>query len=82
VATEKQRRRKPAVASQGRSIKTSLTLDADLHVRLAAASAMRGMSANAFVQEVLTEALKSIVVFDRRKGSDGVDSAHNGDRAT
>ena len=51
MAMEKQRRRKPAVASQGRSVKTSLTLDADLHVRLAAASAMRGMSANALVQE-------------------------------
>lgn len=81
MATAKQNRRKPAVASPGRTVKTSLILDADLHIRLAAASAMKGVSANAFVCEVLTEALRSIVVFDRRKNSDEAESAHQVNRA-
>ncbi len=69
VATDKHARRKSTVPPTRRTVKTSLTVAADLHVRWAAAAAMRGQDRNAFAVEILTEALRSIVVIDRAKSA-------------
>jgi hypothetical protein len=45
-------------------------MGASLHLQLAAAAALQGTDKNALVVEILTEALRGIVVMDRRKGSD------------
>lgn len=63
------RKRKSAVTQNERTVKTSLVIGVSLHVQLSAAAAMRGMTNNALVTEVLTEALRGIVVMDRRKNS-------------
>lgn len=80
MATEKPRKRKTAVPQVQRTVKTSLTVDADLHVRWSAAAAMRGMSNNALAVEILAEALRSIVVFDRAKSPGDVNPSDEVDR--
>lgn len=72
MATPAPRKRKPAVPQVERTVKTSLVLGVELHTKLAAAAAMRGLDKNAVVVEALTEALGGIVVFDRRKAVDRV----------
>ena len=62
-----ERKKKTSNTQTERTVKTSLTLGADLHVKLQASAAMRGMPSNAIVVEVLTAALSSIIVFDRSK---------------
>lgn len=64
------RKRKAAAPLVERTVKTSIVIGAELHTKLAAAAAMRGVPANAIVVEALTDALGGIVVFDRRKGVD------------
>jgi hypothetical protein len=69
VATQATRRRKPADAGQKRTVKTSLSLDTDLHARVNAAASLAGTSTNAFIVEVLTESLRGLILIDRRKSS-------------
>jgi len=69
VATQVTKRRKPADAGQKRTVKTSLSLDTDLHARVNAAASLAGTSTNAFIVEVLTEALRGLILIDRRKSS-------------
>ena len=80
VATEKPKRRKPADTPASKSIKTSLTVATDLHARWSAAASLRGISNNAFAVEVLTDALRGLLLIDRRKSSGDADSASDKDR--
>ena len=80
VATEKPKRRKAAPASSSRTVKTSLTLDVDLHSRLSLAAALAGMSNTAYVADVLREALKGLIVIDKRSSRDDVDPSGKLDR--
>jgi hypothetical protein len=75
VAAQVTKRRKPADAGQKRTVKTSLSLDTDLHARVNAAASLAGTSTNAFIVEVLTEALRGLILIDRRKSSGPDDSA-------
>lgn len=75
VATQPTRRRKSAGASSSRTIKTSLTLDSDLHARLNAAASLAGTSTNAFVVDVLIEALRGLILIDKRKTAGQDDSS-------
>jgi hypothetical protein len=45
-------------------------MGASLHLQLSAAASIAGKDRNALAIEILTEALRGIVVMDRRKGSD------------
>lgn len=74
VATQPPRRRKAADASPKKTVKTSLTLDVDLHARLNAAASLAGTSTNAFVVDVLTEALRGLILIDKRKSGGQDDS--------
>lgn len=73
MATEKARRRKPAVASTDRTVKTSLVLSVELHSKLSAAASLSSQSNNAFITDVLTEALRGLVLIDRRKSGGQAD---------
>lgn len=68
------RKRKGAVTQSGKTIKTSVVVGADLFSRWAAASALKGISRNAYLAEALENATKSIVLFDRARKHDPVDS--------
>jgi len=52
-----------------KTVKTSITMGASLHLQLAAAAAIEGIDRNALTVRILTEALRGIVVMDRRKTS-------------
>jgi hypothetical protein len=75
VATQLNRSRKPADLQASRSVKCSVLLDVGTNARLAAAAALEGLDKSAWMSRAITEALKGIVVFDRRKSADGADSS-------
>lgn len=70
MSTPAPRRRKLAVAPGSKTVKASITIDVGLHARWAAAAALRGMDRSAFAVEAIAEAVRGIVVVDRRKTSD------------
>jgi hypothetical protein len=84
MASDKPQRRKSADGPLRKTVKTSLIIDVNLHIKLSAYAAMRGMDRNAIVVEILADALGSIVCFDRRdqraKSPAPVDSASGVDR--
>ncbi len=61
------RRRKTAVPSTERTVKATVVVDVDTHVRWAAAAAMANMDRSAWAAAVIREALRGVVVMDRRK---------------
>ncbi len=63
------RKRKAANVQIERTVKTSLVMGASLHLQLSAAASIAGVDRNALAIEILTEALRGIVVVDRRKNS-------------
>ena len=69
MATPAPRKRKSAAPQTERTVKTSLVMGASLHLQLSAAASMAGVDRNALAIEILTEALRGIVVVDRRKNS-------------
>lgn len=69
------RRRKSAASPVRSTVKASLTVGVDLHARWAAAAALRGLDRNAFAVEALTEAVRGIVIIDRRKSPGRLDPA-------
>lgn len=73
MATDKPKRRKAAPTSASRNVKTSLTLDVDLHSRLSLAASLAGVSNNAFIADVLKDALKGLIVIDKRSSRGDVD---------
>jgi hypothetical protein len=55
-------------------VKASVSLDVVTHARLCAAAALRGCSNSTFIEDAITEALRGIVVVDRRgKPADSID---------
>ena len=62
------RRRKTEDTQEGRSVKVSCSLDVATHARLCAAASLRGVSISTYIEDAVKEALKGIVVIDRRKG--------------
>ena len=73
MASQTPHRRKPADSQASRTVKASVVLDVGTNARLSAAAALEGIDKSAFIARCLTEALKGIVVFDRRKSADGAD---------
>ncbi len=67
MSAQQPRTRKPADPAVRRSVKTSLTVDADLHARWSAAASLRGLDRNAFAAEALRIACKHIVIHDRSR---------------
>jgi hypothetical protein len=70
MATPVPRKRKAAAPQTERTVKTSLVLGVELHTKLAAAAAMQGVDRNALAVGILADALRGIVVVDRRRGAD------------
>src|SRR4051794_5103640 len=64
------RKRKAAVPQTERTLKTSLVMGAQLHLQLSAAASMAGKDRNALAVEILTDALRGIIVVDRRRSTD------------
>jgi hypothetical protein len=51
-------------------VKTSVVLDADTHSRLVVAATIRGVDRSTYAAEVLREALKGVVFFDKAMAPD------------
>jgi hypothetical protein len=75
VAAQTPHSRKPAGQQAGRTVKASVSLDVGTHAKLSAAAALEGVDKSTFMSRCITEALKGIVVFDRRKSADGAGPA-------
>jgi hypothetical protein len=75
VAAQTPHSRKPADKQASRTVKASVCLDVATNARLAAAAALEGIDKSTYMNRVITESLKGIVVFDRRRGADQVDSS-------
>ena len=58
-----------------RTVKTSVLLAEEVHVKLAALAAMRGVPMTSIMAEAIADAVASVVVFDRSvKPAKGADS--------
>ncbi len=75
MAAQTPHRRKSADSQTSRTVKASVVLDVGTNARLAAASALEGIDKSTYMARVITESLRGIVVFDRRKSADGADLA-------
>lgn len=75
------RRRKSAVPQVERTVKATVVVDVDTHVRWAAAAAMANMDRSAWAAAVIREALRGVVVMDRRKTSDRSDLSNRSGEA-
>jgi hypothetical protein len=67
MPTPATRKRKAATVQNERTVKTSLVMGASLHLQLSAAASMAGKDRNALAIDILKEALRGIVVHDRRR---------------
>ncbi len=65
-------KRKPASASKERPVKTTLSLDVDLHSRLCAMASRRRVGISALAESFIREGLRGFVVIDRSESSDRV----------
>ena len=54
-------------------MKASVVLDVGTNARLAACAALEDIDKSTYMARVITESLRGIVVFDRRKSADGAD---------
>ena len=57
--------RRSAANQTQRTVKTSVLLDAETHVKLAALAAMRGVPMTTIMAEAIAGVVSSMVVFDR-----------------
>ena len=62
-------KRKPVSASKERPVKTTLSLDVDLHSRLCAMASRRRMGISALAVSFIRERLRGVVVIDRSESS-------------
>jgi hypothetical protein len=67
-------KRKPVTPSKDRPIKTTLSLDVGLYTRLCALAAMRRCGISALACDILRDALRGVIVFDRTGESDHVEA--------
>jgi hypothetical protein len=68
-------KRKPVSASKERPVKTTLSLDVDLHSRLAAMASRRRMGMSALAEQFIRAGLRGFVVIDRSESSDRVEKS-------
>jgi hypothetical protein len=73
-------RSKSAPAKKRTRVSASVSLDVETHARVAAAAALKGMTKTAYMEDAIIRSLVGIVVFDRRKGADQLDSSGEVDR--
>ena len=59
--------RRSASAQTPRVVKTSILLGVEEHAKLAALASLRGVSMTTIMAEAISEAVSSMVVFDRSK---------------
>jgi predicted transcriptional regulator len=52
---------------------TSVRLDVSVHSRLSAAASMAGKDKSRFIAELIADALRGLVIIDRRGGAGGGD---------
>ncbi len=67
MAAANPRRRTPAGASARKTLKTSVSVDVELHARWSAAASLRGLDRNAFAVEAIRAAVRHIIVINRDK---------------
>ena len=70
--------RRPAANQAQRTVKTSVLLDVETHVKLAALAAMRGVPMTTIMADAIAGVVSSMVVFDRAKTPKPVDSPFQG----
>jgi hypothetical protein len=80
VATQGPRRRGSADPPASKTVKATVCLDVGTHARVSAAAALAGLDKSAWMNRAITEALKGIVVIDRRKAAGRADLSGEGDR--
>ena len=78
---EPTRRRAAARPPVNAVVKTSVPLDVETHARLCAAAALQQRDRSALAAEILSEALRGIVIIDKRRSGDPVGSDY-GERST
>ena len=74
MAKEPAQGRGSAAPKARKSVMASVRLDVATHARVAAAAALAGMDKSAWMSRAITDALKGVVVIDRRKSPDGAKS--------
>jgi hypothetical protein len=79
VATQ---RSKSAPAKKRTHVSASVKLDVATNARVAAAAALAGIDKSTWMSRAIVDALQGIVVFDRRKGADQVDSSSGEESAS
>ena len=70
----------PKEPPAGKTVKATVCLDVGTHARVSAAAALAGMDKSAWMGRAITEALKGIVVIDRRKTAGRADLSGDEDR--
>jgi hypothetical protein len=60
------KRRHGAAAPESKTVRTSVSFDVALHARLCAAASLRGCSISAYIESVVADSLKGLVIIDRR----------------
>src|SRR4051812_35772037 len=75
VSSQTPRRRKVADASKQETVKCTVLLRVEVHARLAAAAALRKCDRSTFAAECIENGLKGLIVIDKRKPSNHVDSS-------
>lgn len=68
-------KRKGADASQGRTVKTTVSLDVGTLAKLAALAALRGSSQSALAAAFIKEGLRGVVAFEKSESSDRVEKS-------
>jgi hypothetical protein len=74
VAKEPAQGRGSAAPKARKSVMASVRLDVATHARVSAAAALAGMDKSAWMARAIRDALKDVVVIDRRKSPDGAKS--------
>ena len=81
MAKEPTRGRGSAAPKAPKSVMASVRLDVATHARVSAAAALAGMDKSAWMARAITDALKGVVVIDRRKSGEIPDGAKSSDLA-
>jgi hypothetical protein len=75
--------RRSAANQTHRTVKTSVLLGVEVHAKLAALAALRGVPMTTIMADAIADAVSSMVVFDRAsKGPKPVDSPTHVDRSS
>ncbi len=75
MAKEPAQGRGSAAPQVPKSVMASVRLDVATHARVSAAAALAGMDKSAWMSRAIRDALKGVVVIDRRKSAETPDGA-------